>query len=376
MIQGNYFDEFCRRYQAYKGGAWCYEDGCIYRGLMLLHEATGESRWLDYLLRLISAQVGPDGVLADYDPQEYNIDNILSGRVLMFLGERTGDPRYMAAARRLIGQLDNHPRINSGNYWHKKRYPHQVWLDGLYMALPFQIEYALVTGDLPRIADALQQFATALALTAASEGLHVHGYDESRQQGWSDRATGKSPAVWARAMGWLAMALVDALVLLPDDHATAGLRSRTRDILVAVAERQRASGLWQQVMDEPDLAGNYEESSASAMFAYAFLRAARLGLVRNDEAERLRAAGSRSLEALTKTRLVRKEGLTRLGGICQVAGLGALSGPYRDGTPRYYLTEPVVADDPKGVGPLMMAVAEQRLSETAAPVPVVAALQF
>lgn len=364
----DYFDRFCARYRPYKEGAWCYEDGCIYRGLDLLHEATGEPRWRAHLHRLADRQIGRDGSLSGYDPEEFNIDNILSGRILLPLARETGDPRYMAAARRLIGQLDRHPRTLSGNYWHKKRYPHQVWLDGLYMALPFQVDYALATGETARIADALAQFSTALALTATASGLHVHGYDESRAQRWSDPATGQSPAVWARAMGWLVMALVDVLAVLPEDAATRPLRTRTRAILAALAARQAASGLWPQVLDAPGLPGNYEESSATAMFAYAFLRAARLGLVHDEEAARLRLAGLAALDGL-RPRLVAEGGTIRFAGICSVAGLGALSGPYRDGTPAYYLTEPVVADDAKGVGPLAMAAAEAARVAVVSPTP-------
>ncbi|MDS9467456.1 glycoside hydrolase family 88 protein [Paracoccus sp. MBLB3053] len=362
-----YFDSFSRDYRAYKGGPWCYEDGCVYRGLDMLHEVTGDPRWHAHLRRLIGAQIGEDGRLAGYDPDEFNIDNILSGRVLFSLWRETGDDRYMRAARHLVGQLDRHPRISAGNYWHKLRYPHQVWLDGLYMGLPFQIEYALAMGETPRIADAIRQFQTALDLTETASGLHVHGYDESREQSWADPETGKSPAVWARAMGWLAMALVDALALLSDDPRAAGLRDRTRRILVKVADMQTSAGLWPQVLDNPDLKGNYEESSASAMFAYAFLRAARLGLVTGAEGNRLRASGLAALEALEATRLVTDQGRTRFGGICHVAGLGGFSGVYRDGSPDYYLTEPVVADDAKGVGPLMMAFAEsERVASLAA----------
>lgn len=159
-------------------------------------------------------------------------------------------------------------------------------------------------------------------------------------------------------MGWLAMALVDALVLLPEDAATRPLRARTRTILSALARRQAPSGLWPQVLDADALEGNYEESSASAMFSYALFRAARLGLGEGEEAAHWRAAGQRALDALTSTRLAEVDGTLRMTGICHVAGLGALSGPYRDGTPGYYLTEPIVSDDAKGVGPLMMAYAE------------------
>ncbi|WP_152827091.1 glycoside hydrolase family 88/105 protein [Fertoeibacter niger] len=349
-----HFDRYCASYAPYKGGAWCYEDGCIYRGLDLLAAATGDVRWHAHLRRLIDAQVAPDGALAGYDAEGFNIDNILPGRVLFGLARDTGDPRYMVAAARLIGQLDRHPRTATGNYWHKARYPHQLWLDGLYMALPFQIEYALATGEQRRVSDALQQLSTALDLTATPGGLHVHGHDASHAQAWADAVTGQSPAVWARAMGWLAMALVDALVILPDDAATHALRQRTAAILVALAQRQGASGLWPQVLDAPELAGNYDESSATAMFAYAFLRAARLGLVTGAEAAGLRGAGLRALRVLEQTRMT-EHGLA---GICRVAGLGTLAGRYRDGTPAYYLTEDVVAGDAKGMGPLMMASAE------------------
>lgn len=357
MSLSAYFDRFATAYQPYKGGPWCYEDGCIYRGLQLLAEATGEERWTAHLHRLIDAQIAPDGALQGFAAEDFNIDNILAGRVLFPLARQTGDARYMAAARHLIGQLDRQPRIPAGNYWHKQRYPHQLWLDGLYMGLPFQIEYAQATGESPRITDALLQFATALVLTAVPGGLYAHGYDDSRTQAWADPVTGRSSAVWARAMGWLAMALVDVLAILPHDAATASLHGRCVAMLRALANRQAGSGLWPQVLDQPELGGNYEESSASAMFAYAFLRAARLGLVAGAESEHLRQAGLRALAAL-ELRVAPVDGRPQLTGICHVAGLGGFSGRYRDGSPGYYLTEAVVADDAKGVGPLMMAAAE------------------
>ncbi|MFF2323182.1 glycoside hydrolase family 105 protein [Agrobacterium sp. NPDC058088] len=362
MEATEYFDQFSSRYRHYKGGDWCYEDGCVYRGLQLLFEATGDVRWNEHLHRLADTQIAADGTLAGYDPQDYNIDHILAGRILFPLSAETGDARYLAAAGHLAGQLRNHPRIKAGNYWHKKRYPHQVWLDGLYMGLPFQIEYGQAMGRPELIEDALRQFSTALALTADAGGLYVHGYDESRSQRWADPASGKSPAIWARAVGWLAMALVDALVILPNDTTKAELRERARSLLAEIIARQTQAALWMQVLDNPNLAGNYAETSASAMFAYALLRAARLELLQGEEAEAALSAGRHALAALLDTRLALDEqGITRLTGIVHVAGLGGFEGNYRDGTPGYYLTEPVVSDDAKGVGPLMMAYAESSL---------------
>ncbi|WP_206611608.1 glycoside hydrolase family 88 protein [Falsirhodobacter deserti] len=356
-----WMEAYARDHILYKGGSWCYEDGCIYRGLDLLAEATGQARWHDQLMRLAASQVAEDGTLAGYGPQDCNIDNIMAGRVLHPLHRRTGQERFLMAAQRLRGQLDIHPRIPAGNYWHKKVYPHQVWLDGLYMALPFQIEHGLATEDDAAVADAVAQFNSALDLTGRSDGLYAHGYDDARQMGWADPHTGQSSAVWARAVGWLAMALVDALVLLPKDEDAAALRDRTAALLDRVMQEARPSGLWQQVLMAPDLEGNYEETSASAMFAYALLRAARHGIA----PDTARQAGLRAFRALTDRIQPDASGRARLQTICRVAGLGRWAGRDRDGTPGYYLTEEIVADDAKGVGPFMMAAAEAHLAGAA-----------
>ena len=347
-------DAYAAGYRPYKGGAWCYEDGCLYRGLLLLHDVTGEERWLGHVLRLAAPQIGPDGALAGYDPAEYNIDNIQAGSALFALSDATGDPRYLAAAGRLAAQLDTHPRISRGNYWHKAIYPHQVWLDGLYMALPFQIEFGLRQDRPELVADALGQFETALTLTRRADGLYAHGYDEARRQGWADPETGRNAALWARSLGWLAMALADATALVPDAR-TAPHAEALRELLLSLARLATPEGLWMQVPDRPDLEGNYAETSASAMIAYACLSAARRGIW--PEGERV---GQRALDFLSAHRLAHdpEAGRDRLSGICQVAGLGGAVGR-RDGSAAYYLSEPVVPDDPKGVGPFLMAASER-----------------
>lgn len=352
-----YFDAYAARYKPYKGGAWCYEDGCVYQGLRLLHEATGEARWLDHLLRLIGAQVDADGRIGGYNPGEFNIDNLLSGRALIYLHKVTGSLHYLTAARLLQDQLAAHPRTDAGNFWHKKIYPAQVWLDGLYMGLPFEIELGLATRQGYLVEDALTQLLRGLDVTAEEGGLYAHGYDSSRRQGWADPETGRSPARWARALGWLAMALVDVIDDIGVDRARSiGLAARTEDLFGRLAGLATPSGLWLQVIDLPELDGNYEESSASAMLAYALMKAARMGL------DVSASVGERAFAELASVR-VRPDpaGVVRFEGICHVAGLGGYGPVYRDGTPAYYLSEPVVADDPKGVGPLMMAAAEKAL---------------
>ena len=351
-----YFDGFARGYQPYKPhGAWCYEDGCIYRGLGLLYEATGDRRWLEHLRRMVDAQITPEGGLKGYELLEFNIDNILAGRALIQLARVTGDESYLKPARLLGEQLRAHPRTSSGVYWHKLRYPAQVWLDGLYMGLPFQIELAQATGDAELQADALRQMETALRLTWREEArLYAHGVDEGRLQAWADPVTGRSAAQWARALGWLAMALVDVLALVGPEAAPK-LAEETRALMARLVELARPSGLWLQVIDMPELPGNYEESSASAMLAYALYRAADLGLA---GPEALAAADKAMASLERKAMRPKSGGGVEFSGVCLVAGLGGFGGVYRDGTPAYYLTEPVVADDAKGVGPLMMAASE------------------
>jgi unsaturated rhamnogalacturonyl hydrolase len=351
----DYFDAYARDYAPYKGGSWCYEDGCLYRGLIALHEATGEARWYNHLKRLLDAQVDGEGHLKGYVLTEYNIDNILPGRALITLFQHTGDVRYRKAADLLARQLQSHPRIAAGPYWHKLRYPHQVWLDGLYMGLAFKAEYGALTHQPMMMWDAVEELLISLDLTADTlSGLYRHGYDEERLQAWADAKTGLSPAHWARALGWLVMAMVDLLALLPDSANKVLLQQRLIALFDRLATLRTTDGRWLQVIDQPDLAGNYAESSATAMFAYAYLKAARLGL-----GQAYGDIGQDALRSLERHALCANEaGRVVLHKICCVAGLGGFGGVYRDGTPSYYVSEALNDDDIKGVGPLMMAKAE------------------
>jgi unsaturated rhamnogalacturonyl hydrolase len=251
----DYFDSYAAAHQPYKRGAWCYEDGLVYRGLELLHHATDDPRWLAHLHRLIAPQILEGPALRGYDPNEYNIDNILSGRALLYLHDCTGDDLYLDAAGLLISQLETHPRTKSGVYWHKNRYPWQIWLDGLYMGAPFQIGYGLKTGRFELVEDALSQVETALRLTYSSDSkLYAHAYDEAKKQPWSQAGTGHTKAHWARAIGWLAMALVDIAELV-GPHRFTTLKPQSVALLDRVLELRQENGLWLQVIDQPDLSG-------------------------------------------------------------------------------------------------------------------------
>jgi unsaturated rhamnogalacturonyl hydrolase len=325
---------------------WNYEDGCIYKGLLDLAEASRERWYFDYAQREIGSRISADGTLTGFDPDEFNIDNVNAGKALFALFARSGEQRFRLAIEAQHAQLERHPRTQSANYWHKKIYPSQVWLDGLYMAQPFRCAYARLTGRNEIFPDVVAQFANVRAkMRDDSTGLYFHGWDESRAERWSNPRTGCSPCFWGRAMGWFMMALVDCIELLDDRAQLTSILVDSADALLRV---KSPNELWYQVLDQGTRAGNYEESSASLMISYALMKGARVGALPADAGN----SGARSFRACVARFVTERE----LSGICSVAGLGNV--PYRDGSYEYYLSEPVVANDPKGVGALMMATAE------------------
>lgn len=352
----DYFHNYLVSYRPYKLGDWCYEDGCVYRGLEMLHRCTGEQHWLDRLQQLVDAQLSTTGVPVGYSLQAYNIDDILSGRALLYLYETTGESRYMEAASTLAEQLETHPRTKAGVYWHKLKYPSQVWLDGLYMAAPFQIQYGQLNQQSHLVDDAMQQLSTALELTyVPTTGLYAHAFDEARNENWAHAETGRSSTHWGRSLGWLAMALVDVAGLV-GKSAFHPLLAKASILLSDIAALRTSNGLWLQVIDQPHLLGNYEESSSSAMFTYALLKGRQLGIWDGDI--------DGQMERLVDGVLQRKnEQRVAMVNICGVAGLGMYQGRQRDGSAGYYLSEPCVSDDAKGVGALMMAYAISLKSE-------------
>ena len=313
--------------------AWNYEDGCVWKGCLDLADASGARFLSDFVYREVSARVGCDGHIRGYDADEFNIDNVNPGKVLASLFASTGEARFRTALDSQMSQLERHPRTLSGNYWHKRIYPHQVWLDGLYMAQPLRCSWAMLVQDAPTVADVVRQFEHVHThLRDDATGLLYHGWDESRAERWSNPATGCSPNFWARAMGWYAMALVDCidalrtgLPMLSADAAAARLSEMFVDVVDALLRVRSAAGLWFQILDRPDESGNYEEASASLMIAYALLKGARLDIVDSHAADAGRRAFAACVERFLDDR--------RLHSVCGVAGLGNV--PYSDGSVAY-----------------------------------------
>jgi unsaturated rhamnogalacturonyl hydrolase len=333
------------------GGRWTYEQGVMLEAMRQMWVATGDDKFFRYIKKNIDQFVTEHGSIKTYDYGTFNLDNIATGRQLLMLYQTTNEEKYKIAADTLRKQLANQPRTHEGGFWHKKIYPYQMWLDGIYMAEPFYAEYAHLFNQPDAFDDVAHQIISIERHTRdPKSGLLYHGWDESRQQRWANPATGCSPTFWGRAMGWYAMGIVDVLDYLPQDHPKRkeiiAIFQRLADALITYQDS--ITGLWYQVVDQGDRKGNYLEASASCMFAYAFAKGAKKGYL---DAKFFQISEKAFRGTITELVTVNKDGLVYLHQTCQTAGLGGK--PYRDGSYEYYITEPKRTNDFKGVGPFI-----------------------
>ena len=331
---------------------WQYTTGLFSKSLLDLWQVTHESKYFDYVKKTIDSFIEENGDIKTYKMTDYNLDKINSGKVLLRLYKITNDNRYKQAATILYEQLQNQPRTSEGGFWHKQRYPWQMWLDGIYMSGPFYAEYGLMFNQPKSFDEVIEQIKIIDMHTRDSQsGLRYHGWDESNKQAWADPETGNSPHFWGRALGWYSMALVDILDFIPTEYENRNqILYILQDLLSAVKKYQDDSGLWYQVLDQGDRSGNYLESSCSAMFVYTFAKAVHKGYIDQTNTE----VANKGYQGLINNMVsIDKDNKISLHGICSVAGLGG--DPYRNGSFEYYISEPVVANDLKGVGPFIMA---------------------
>jgi unsaturated rhamnogalacturonyl hydrolase len=346
-------DSVMRRHVPFQ---WHYEHGLALLAIEQVGRRTDDPRFSSYVRDAIDPFIDPQGKIQTYDIEEYNLDQINAGKVLFPLYKSTGEQRYQQALALLRKQLRNQPRTREGGFWHKKIYPHQMWLDGLYMASPFYAEFAK-TFDEPTAYDDVAKQIGLMEKHARDPktGLLYHAWDESKEQRWANPVTGCSPNFWGRAMGWYAMALVDVLDYLPTDHPE---RNSIISILVRMTEalvnfQDHSTGLWYQVLDQGNRPGNYVEASASCMFIYAIAKGVRKGYLAKSALDSA-AKGYRGV--LGNLIEIGEGGEINLSRVCSVGGLGG--NPYRDGSFEYYVGEPVVSNDYKGIGPFILASLE------------------
>ena len=335
---------------------WEYTHGLIMTAMEKVYEATGEEKYLDYIENFADFMINEEGDIKTYKKSDYNIDRVQGGRFLIGLYEETGEEKYRLAIEELRDQMREHPRTSEGGFWHKKIYPHQMWLDGLYMGTTFLARYADEFNEPELFDDVANQFYLIDKYTYTEDtGLYHHAWDESKEQRWADPETGLSSNYWGRSIGWFSMAVVDVLDYMPEDHPK-------RDLLVEIAQKiaegivryqDEETGVWYQVVDQGDREGNYLEASASSMYAYFLLKGVDEGYLD----PKYREDGIEAYEGILE-QFVRKDedGGISLTDINGVAGLGG--DPYRDGSYEYYINEIIRDNDPKGVGPFILASLE------------------
>ena len=335
---------------------WNYIDGCMIKAIIELFLITRNHRYLDFADAFTGRFVREDGSIESYDPKEYNLDHVNAGKTLFDLYKLTGKEKYRRAMDTVYSQLKEQPRTSTGNFWHKKIYPHQIWLDGLYMAQPFYMQYEAEYNGCKNCEDSYQQFLQVYGrMRDPLNGLYYHAYDDSRQMFWCDKVTGLSENFWLRAMGWYAMALIDTMEVMPESMACqkARLNAIYKELIDAMLPYQdQATGMWYQVVNRGGIAPNYLEESGSAIFAYAIMKSVRLHYL----PEEYFKYGQKAFDGICSTYLSEKDGSLQLGGICLVTGLGNTD--MREGTFEYYMREPVVENEAKGIAPLILAYIE------------------
>ena len=334
---------------------WEYTPTLMARAFLELYARTGDTAYLNHVQRFADLFIGEDGSILTYKKSLYNMDRIQGGNFLIMLHAINPQPQYAIAIETLRDQLREQPRTSEGGFWHKQVYPHQMWLDGLFTGTTFYARYAAWKPEPEAWSDIANQFLIVDAHTRKANDLNYHGWDESKQMGWSDPVTGCSPETWGRAEGWFVMALCDVLELMPASQperpALEAILRRVIDALLAVQDPQ--THLWYQVPDRGGEEDNYLESTCSAMYCFAMAKGVRLGILPPEYKEQ----AAQVLDGLKTQKLrLNEDGTLSLIDCCAVAGLGG--NPYRDGTYDYYVHERIRDDDPKGVAPLILAALE------------------
>ncbi len=332
---------------------WDYTQGLIANAMMQVYEKTGDKKYFDYVSEFANYFVDENGDILTYKTSDYSLDKLNGGNFLFDMYNNTKDIKYLKAIRMLRKQFYTQPRVSEGAFWHKKVYKNQVWLDGLYMGSPFYCRYAAIFDEPVIFKDVVNQFIVADKHTLDPKtGLNYHGWDESKTEKWANPVTGQSPNFWSRSMGWYMMAMVDVLDYFPIDDPQRPFLIQTLNRLTKslVKYQDKKTGMWYQVTNMGKRKGNYLESSGTAMFVYAMAKGVRKGYL----PAKYKQNAVKGFEGLIKySTKVNDDGTTSITNACSVAGLGG--NPYRDGSYEYYIGEPVRSDDPKVIGPFIMA---------------------
>lgn len=334
---------------------WDYKIGMILTAYEKLYTKTNNKKYFDYIKGYADGLIDSNGSFQNFNPQDHNIDFINAGKILFNLYDKTQSQKYFAALKTLRRQFDDHPRTLSGGFWHKRIYPNQMWLDGLYMGQPFYARYTAEFENGEKLNDVAHQFELLHDHTFDKKtGLYFHAWDESKQMAWANAVTGTAPHVWLRALGWYAMALVDVLDYFPKEHPKQKeLVGYLNELAIGASKFQDASGLWYQVPDLQTREGNYLEASGSSMMVYAIAKGVNKGYLPS----KFKDVATKGFKGLTdKLIKVDGDGEIHITQVCASAGLGG--NPYRDGSFEYYRSEKIKVDNSHGLGSFLLAAIE------------------
>lgn len=334
---------------------WGYVQGLVCSSFLKVWEKNGDQKYFDYVKNTYADMlIDSLGTIDGYNKASFNIDNINSGKILFTLYNETGDERYRKAIETLRDQLNDHPRVSEGGFWHKKIYTNQMWLDGLYMGAPFYAQYIANYGDSANFNDVSKQLLLVEKYLKDTEtGLYYHGWDASKSVYWANPETGLSKNFWGRGVGWLYMAIIDVLDYLPKDHPDQSkLVNMFTELTDAVIRyQQEDSGVWYQVPNFPEREGNYLEATCSCMFAYGMVKGIETGILDNSYINPAMKAYNGILKTFIKTDENQNLEITSC---CAGAGLGPADNPVRNGTYEYYIEEAKRSNDGKAIGPFIM----------------------
>ena len=341
---------------------WNYTTGLELKSFLDASKRYELPEVVEYVRAWADTMATEKGEVYKYKKSNYNVDHICPARIYFDLHDMYGDQdkRYRRVTRKIREQIDSQPRTQSGEFWHKQIYPHQVWLDGFYMALPFYAEYTRRYGPKEQkdslFADIVHQFTAGAENTFdPATGLFRHAWDESKSMFWCDPQTGLSAHAWGRATGWYAIALVEVLDYLPEDHPGHAVLVEQLNYFLQVLPKwaDPETGMWYQVLDCPEREGNYQEATCSIMFIYAFLKGLRMGYIDRAHEDYILGLYPKFID-----RFIREnpDGTISMTDCCAVGGLGGKQ--MRKGDFDYYLSEPIIENDCKGVGPFIWASLE------------------
>lgn len=337
---------------------WGYTHGLVVKSMLETAKHTGDTTYFAYAKIYADSLIDADGTIKTMKYTSFNIDNVNPGKILFDLYAQTGEQRYKVAMDTLVKQMSEQPRTSEGGFWHKLKYTHQMWLDGIFMASPYLAQYGQVFNQPALFDEAIHQILLIGSKTYDPvTGLYYHGWDESRSERWANKESGLSANFWSRSIGWYAAALVDVLEYLPQERAgrDSVLQIVTNLAAAIVKYQDPQSGVWYQVTDQGARQGNYLESSASALFVYFLAKAVNQGYIDGSYREAVR----KGFDGMLKTFIKQEpDGTYTITNCCAVAGLGGNNNKYRDGSYEYYLSEPVIENDPKSVGPFILAAIE------------------